>query len=407
MSVTVHAPQHLNKVEIELPASKSISNRLLILNALSYSPHPIKNLSDSDDTEAMLRVFNSNTRQFDIGAAGTTMRFLTAYLAKIVGEWTVTGSERMKQRPIHVLVDALNQLGGKVEYIEKEGFPPLRIFGSSLTGGELELPGDVSSQYISALLMVGPYMEKGLTLNLTGDITSRPYIHLTLKLMEMYGVKCQWDDNRITVPVAVYQPVEAKVEADWSAASYWFEAVALAGKEASVVLKGLDRYSWQGDAAVAELFVKLGVKSKASQKGLTLSNTGEVVTHFSHDFTKEPDLAQTFAVTCAFLGVTFKLTGLHTLTIKETDRIQALVTELGKFGFILETNDKDTLIWKGETTVPQTNLVVETYKDHRMAMAFAPADLKAATAFTIDDHMVVTKSYPSYWEDLKMAGFSL
>jgi 3-phosphoshikimate 1-carboxyvinyltransferase len=407
MSVTVQAPQQLNQVEIELPASKSISNRLLILNALSYSPHPIKNLSDSDDTEAMLGVFNSNSRAFDIGAAGTTMRFLTAYLAKIVGEWTITGSSRMKQRPIHVLVDALNKLGGKVEYMEKEGYPPLRIFGSSLTGGELELPGNVSSQYISALLMVGPYMEKGLTLNLTGEITSRPYIHLTLKLMEMYGVKCHWVGNKITVPVAVYQPVAAKVEADWSAASYWFEAVALAGKGASVVLKGLDRYSWQGDAAVAELFVKLGVKSKSSQKGLTLTNTGEVAAHFSHDFSKEPDLAQTFAVACAFLGVPFKLTGLHTLKIKETDRIQALVTELGKFGFGLETNDTDNLIWKGEKTAPQTDIVVKTYKDHRMAMAFAPAALKAATAFTIEDHMVVTKSYPKYWEDLRMAGFSL
>jgi len=407
MSLLVKAPHQLNKVEVELPASKSISNRLLILNALSYSAHPIKNLSDSDDTKAMLSVFNSNTNEFDIGAAGTTMRFLTAYLSKIVGEWTITGSKRMKQRPIHVLVDALNKLGGKIDYIEKEGFPPLRIFGSSLTGGELELPGNVSSQYISALLMVGPYMEKGLTLNLTGDITSRPYIHLTLKLMEMYGVKCSWVGNKIIVPVSEYKPVAARVESDWSAASYWFEIVALAGKDASVVLKGLDRYSWQGDAAVAELFVKLGVKSKFTKKGLVIFNTGEVTKGFSYDFSKEPDLAQTFAVTCAFLDVPFEFAGLHTLKIKETDRIGALVTELGKFGFILKTNNEDNLIWTGEKKDAIDNIVVATYKDHRMAMAFAPAALKVATSFSVDDHMVVTKSYPKYWEDLKKAGFML
>ncbi len=189
MSVTIKAPQNINSFDVELPTSKSISNRLLVLNALSYNPYPIKNLSDSDDTDLMLKAFNSNSNHFDVGAAGTTMRFLTAYLSKIVGEWTITGSERMKERPIHVLVDAINSLGGKIEYIEKEGFPPLRIFGSALVGGELEIPGDVSSQYISALMMIAPYMEKGLTLHLTGQITSRPYIHLTLKLMEMYNIK--------------------------------------------------------------------------------------------------------------------------------------------------------------------------------------------------------------------------
>ncbi|ASB49568.1 3-phosphoshikimate 1-carboxyvinyltransferase [Alkalitalea saponilacus] len=406
MSITIQAPKQLNKFTVELPASKSISNRLLILNALSYSPHPIKNLSDSDDTKAMLQVFNSNSNHFDIGAAGTTMRFLTAYLSKIVGEWTITGSTRMKQRPIAVLVDALNQLGGKIEYMEKEGYPPLRIFGSSLTGGELELPGDISSQYISALLMIGPAMENGLKLRLTGEITSRPYIHLTLKLMEMYGVKCHWKDNIITVPVANYKPVEAKVESDWSAASYWFEIIALSNPGAAVTLKGLDRYSWQGDSAVAELFKKLGVHSKFSAKGLTLTNTGESAGKFSHDFTKEPDLAQTFAVTCAFLNIPFNLTGLHTLKIKETDRIQALVNELGKFGFILNTNNKDNLVWKGDKKEADTDIEVATYKDHRMAMAFAPAALKHKS-FKIADPTVVTKSYPAFWEDLKKIGFEI
>ena len=407
MSVTIKAPQNINSFDVELPTSKSISNRLLVLNALSYNPHPIKNLSDSDDTDVMLKAFNSNSNHFDVGAAGTTMRFLTAYLSKIVGEWTITGSERMKERPIHVLVDAINSLGGKIEYIEKEGFPPLRIFGSALVGGELAIPGDVSSQYISALLMIAPYMEKGLTLHLTGQITSRPYIHLTLKLMEMYGVKCDWQNNTIKIPRADYKAVEAKVEGDWSAASYWFEIIALGNPGDSVTLKGLDRYSWQGDSAVAELFKKLGVQSKFTKKGLILTNSGAPTSHnFKHDFTNEPDLAQTFAVTACFLNIPFHFTGLHTLKIKETDRITALVDELAKFGFVLTTNNKDNLVWKGEKTTPLENIEVATYKDHRMAMAFAPAALKHQP-FNIADEQVVTKSYPNFWNHLEKAGFDV
>ena len=381
MTLIVKSPKYIENVEIDLPTSKSISNRLLILNALSYSPHAIKNLSDSDDTKAMTDVFNSNGNDFDIGAAGTTMRFLTAYLAKIVGEWTITGSERMKQRPIHVLVDAINSLGGKIEYIEKEGFPPLRIFGSAIQGGELEISGSVSSQYISALLMIAPYMENGLVLKLTGDITSRPYINLTLRQMESFGVKCQWVDNVITVPRQDYTPIPTKVEADWSAASYWYEIIALGKIGDSVILKGLDRYSWQGDSEVRNLFEQLGVQSKFSKRGLQITNVGATIKHFKYDFSNEPDLAQTFAVTCAFLGITYNLTGLHTLKIKETDRIQALVNELAKFGYKLTTNNKDNLMWDGEKTEAIENIEVKTYEDHRMAMAFAPAVLRAEPSF--------------------------
>jgi 3-phosphoshikimate 1-carboxyvinyltransferase len=404
MSVKISAPQNIISIDVNLPTSKSISNRLLILNALSYSPHPIKNLSDSDDTEAMLNVFNSNSNNFDIGAAGTTMRFLTAYLAKIVGEWTITGSSRMKQRPIHVLVDALNKLGAKIEYVENEGFPPLRIFGSSIVGGDIELPGNISSQYISALLMIAPTMEKGLNITLTGSITSKPYINLTLKLMEMYGVKAQWTGNVIKVPAINYTAAQTKVEGDWSAASYWFQIVALAKVGDSICIKGLDRYSLQGDSAVAELFKQLGVQSKFSQKGLVLTNNGELAASFKHDFTDIPDLAQTFAVTCVFLNIPFSFTGLHTLKIKETDRISALVTELRKFGFVLETNNADNLVWKGEKIEASQNVAIATYKDHRMAMAFAPAALKT-NAFVVEDHKVVTKSYPGFWNDLTLAGF--
>ena len=407
MSVTIKAPQNIKSFEVELPTSKSISNRLLILNALSYNPYPIKNLSDSDDTDVMLQAFNSNSNHFDVGAAGTTMRFLTAYLSKIVGEWTITGSERMKQRPIHVLVDAINSLGGKIEYIEKEGFPPLRIFGSALVGGELEIPGDVSSQYISALLMIAPYMEKGLTLQLTGEITSRPYIHLTLKLMEMYGVKSDWQNSTIKIPRSDYKAAEAKVEGDWSAASYWFEIIALGKPGDSVTLKGLDRYSWQGDSAVAELFKELGVQSKFTKKGLVLTNSGTpTLRSFNHDFSKEPDLAQTFAVTACFLNIPFHFTGLHTLKIKETDRITALVDELAKFGFVLKTNNKDNLIWEGKRSASTEKIEIATYKDHRMAMAFAPAALKTHP-FAIADEQVVTKSYPNFWSHLEKAGFAI
>ena len=223
----VSAAAENTKYTVALPTSKSISNRALILNALAYSNTPIKNLSDSDDTQLMIKALTSDKTDFDIGAAGTTMRFLTAFLSKIVGQWTITGSSRMKQRPIKILVEALNKLGAKIEYMENEGYPPLRIFGSAMEGGDLELPGDVSSQYISALLMIGPGMQNGLRLTLTGEIISRPYILLTLKMMETFGVKCDWKDNVITVPTADYKPVDFTVEADWSAASYWFQIAAL------------------------------------------------------------------------------------------------------------------------------------------------------------------------------------
>ncbi len=406
MSITIFAPKKLKSLEIELPASKSISNRLLILNALSYSFYKIENLSNSDDTKAMVQAINSNTNHFDIGAAGTTMRFLTAYLSKIVGEWTITGSERMKQRPIGILVEALNKLGGKIEYIEAEGYPPLRIYGSALKGGKLDLQGNISSQYVSALLMIAPYMEEGLQLRLIGEITSLPYINLTLKLMELFGVKCKWQNNIITVPPAEYKPVQVKVEADWSAASYWYEIVALSKPGDSVILKGLEQSSRQGDAAVASLFNQLGVESKFTAEGLKLINTGERKSHFLYDFSNEPDLAQTFAVSCAFLNITFEFQGLHTLKIKETDRIKALINEASKFGYQFESNNDSNLSWKGEKTLPEDNIVVETYKDHRMAMAFAPAVIKSK-AFNIADPMVVTKSYPSYWDDLKKAGFDI
>ncbi|WP_075601890.1 3-phosphoshikimate 1-carboxyvinyltransferase [Saccharicrinis aurantiacus] len=404
MTYTVSAPKQIDKYTVDLPTSKSISNRALILNAVSYSSIPIKNLSDSDDTALLIKALNSDSRNFDVGAAGTTMRFLTAFLSKIVGEWTITGSDRMKQRPIKILVEALNELGAKIEYTEKEGYPPLRIFGSALEGGDLELAGDVSSQYISALLMIGPTMKNGLRLTLTGEIISRPYILLTLKMMETFGVKCHWKDNVITVPSANYNPTEFTVEADWSAASYWFEIVAL-NKGSEVTLKGLKRYSEQGDSKVAELFKQLGVSYKFNKNGLTLKNTGELYKQFNYNFIEQPDLAQTFAVTCCCLGVPFNFTGLQTLKIKETDRINALIDELKKMGFVLSSNNIDNLVWDGTTCEKDETPSIATYHDHRMAMAFAPA-VSIIKDMKIEDPAVVSKSYPKYWDHLSEFGYT-
>ncbi|MBS2210482.1 3-phosphoshikimate 1-carboxyvinyltransferase [Carboxylicivirga mesophila] len=395
-----------DNIQVQLPSSKSISNRLLLLNALSYSPYEIKNLSDSDDTKAMLGVLNSNTNTFDVGAAGTSMRFLTAFLSKIVGEWTLTGSERMKQRPIKTLVDALNKLGAKIEYMEKEGYPPLRIFGSNLEGGELELPGNVSSQYISALLMIAPTIENGLKLTLTGEIISRPYLEMTLALMKDFGVTSHWKGNVITVPEAPYQPKVVTAESDWSAASYWYEMVAL-NPSIEVTLKGLKKISLQGDSQVQHMFDKLGVKTKFSQKGTTLTNTGKKPGRFNYNFINEPDLAQTLAVTCCLMDIPFHFTGLQTLKIKETDRINALINELKKLGYQLSSNDIDDLKWDGERAAieQEAAVTIDTYKDHRMAMAFAPAAFKYVN-LVINDPMVVTKSYPNYWDDIALAGIS-
>ncbi len=408
MDILIKSPEKYIGCSVKLPTSKSISNRLLLLNALSYSPFEIKNLSDSDDTEVMLEVLNSNSTTFDIGAAGTSMRFLTAFLSKVVGEWVLTGSARMKQRPIGVLVEALRKLGAKIEYEEKEGYPPLRIFGSALKGGDINLPGNISSQYISALLMIAPQVENGLTIHLEGDIISKPYIDLTLNLMEEYGVKGLWHDDRtIIIPEANYCPKQMSVEADWSAASYWYEIVAL-NPELEVVLQGLSRNSLQGDSKVLEIFKKLGVESKFTRKGLTLSSSETSPKLFKYNFINHPDLAQTVVVTCCLLNVPFSFTGLQTLKIKETDRINALIKELGKLGFMLTTNDVDTLEWKGEKSeLPKGEIVeIDTYEDHRMAMAFAPAASRLSSVI-IKNSAVVSKSYPQFWDDLKMVGYEI
>ena len=275
MNYVIHAPAASWKTSVQLPASKSICNRALILNALSYSPYEIQNLSDCDDTDVMVKALNSNDSHFDVKAAGTAMRFLTASLSKVVGEWTITGTEKMKNRPIRILVDALNAVGAKIEYLEKEGFPPLRIMGSALQGGEISLDGGVSSQYISALLMIAPLMEKGLTLHLQGKVISKPYIHLTLQLMKQYGVESEWVGSTIKVAPQSCRPLPYTVESDWSAASYWYEMMALS-QQAEIELKGLFKESLQGDAAGAKLFAQLGVATDYKAGGVVLRKNGNV-----------------------------------------------------------------------------------------------------------------------------------
>ncbi len=400
--ITVSCPNN-PRANIILPASKSISNRILIINALSYSPYEVSNLSDCDDTAVMIAALNSNNQIFDIKAAGTAMRFLTAFLSKIVGEWQITGTERMKQRPIKILVDALNSLGAKIEYIEKEGFPPLKIYGSSLHGGSIKLDGSISSQYISALLMVAPTMEKGLEIELTGNIISRPYINLTLKLMEEFGIKSEWEGNIIHIPAQEYSPKKFNVESDWSAASYWYETAALADN-AEIELGGLYPKSYQGDAKVAQIFKNLGIKTIFTTQGVRLQKTNKICDKLEYDFTEQPDLAQTLVVTCTLMNIPFRFSGLQSLRIKETDRIAALMTELKKLGYLLHNEGDSILIWNGERCEPEDNPVIATYEDHRMAMAFAPVALKLGN-INIANPEVVSKSYPNYWNDLKQSGF--
>lgn len=390
---------------VQLPASKSISNRAIILNALSLNMHPINNLSDCEDTRVIIDSFNSDSNVFDLKGAGTAMRFLTAFLAGMEGEWIVKGSKRMHERPIHPLVETLNALGAEIDYLNKEGFPPLKINGRRLKGGEVYLAGDISSQFISALLMVAPLMEKGLTIHIEKNIVSKPYIDLTLGMMKEYGIHAKWENNDVTVKPGKYKAVELSVEADWSAASYWYEIVSLLpGSE--VKLKGLIKKSLQGDANVANLFTDLGVTTEYVTDGIVIRNVKDKTKKFFHDFVNEPDLAQTFAATCCFKGIPFLFSGIQSLKIKETDRVAALVIELKKLGFQLREDGKGMLEWDGERCFPEKEPAIDTYDDHRMAMSFSPGAI-VYKSLIINDPAVVSKSYPNFWGDLKQAGFSI
>ena len=414
MQYNIIAPKALNQT-IKLPASKSISNRAMIIHALSGSNVLPDNLSDCDDTEVIIQALQNNPYEINIKAAGTAMRFMTAFLATRNGEeHVITGTERMKHRPIGVLVDALRHLGADITYVGEEGFPPLCIKGGKLEGGLLEVPGNISSQYVSALLMIGPMLSNGLTLRLKGDIISRPYIDLTLCMMREFGAIADWSDyETITVQAQRYKERSYYIESDWSAASYWYEMIALS-KEADdeVRLEGLMDGSKQGDSSVRYIFSLLGVKTTfdTTEEGVpttvTLRHSGRCVPRLEYDFVNSPDLAQTFVVCCCMLGVRFHFRGLATLKIKETDRIEALKTEMRKLGFVLHDVNNSELYWDGERCEPQQDAAIDTYEDHRMALAFAPAVFRL-DHLCINNPQVVSKSYPNYWEDLIKAGFEV
>lgn len=407
MQYKIMAPKAINST-IFLPSSKSISNRALILNALSMNTSTLENLSDCDDTNVMIDAFKSGStgnNLIDVKAAGTSMRFLTALLAITPGEWIITGTERMQERPINILVEALISLGARITYLGNIGYPPLKIKGTALDGGEIYLSGDVSSQFISALLMIAPMMSKGLTIHLEGNIVSIPYIKLTLGMMAQFGVKTHWNDKTIKIYPEEYKPTHYVVESDWSAASYWYEMAALAD-DAHIELKGLFKNSMQGDSKVAELFADLGISTEYTDESIVLKKTNKVTKKMFHNFVNEPDLAQTFVVTCCMMNIPFMFTGLQSLKIKETDRIEALKAEMKKLGYLIYDSENSILEWNGEKCEPETNAVIKTYEDHRMAMAFAPAAIKLGH-INIAHPNVVTKSYPRYWNDLKHVGFTV
>jgi 3-phosphoshikimate 1-carboxyvinyltransferase len=384
-----------------LPASKSISNRVLILNALSGGKSKLHNLSDANDTQLMLSLIDSEDSVVDVEDAGTTMRFLTAYFAITNQHKIITGTHRMKERPIGILVDALRSLGAQIEYREKEGYPPLETLNfSSQKTSSIRIRGDVSSQFISALMMVAPGLPQGLTLHLEGKIGSRPYIEMTASLMSHFGIASEVLEKEVRIPSGQYLPAEYTVESDWSAASYWFGFAAMA-KNAEILLPRLLSQSLQGDSAIVKIMESLGVQSSMEGNLMKLSKV-PAKQSLTWDFTHCPDLAQTVAVVCAAKGIEGNFTGLESLRIKETDRIAALQTELGKIGaHLIEGNHQ----WK---LVPAKELpdsaFFHSYKDHRMAMAFAP--LATVMNVEIENPVVVKKSYPKFWEDVRVMGFT-
>ncbi|MCD8291856.1 MAG: 3-phosphoshikimate 1-carboxyvinyltransferase [Prevotella sp.] len=413
MQYILTAPEKINTT-INLPASKSISNRALIIHALSRGDIMPDNLSDCDDTEVILNALENMPDIIDIKAGGTAMRFMTAYLAVTPGEHILTGTERMKQRPIGVLVDALRFLRADISYEGVNGFPPLRIKGKTLWGGHIEIPGNVSSQFISAILMIAPLLNRGLKLKLTGDIVSRPYIDMTLCIMRDFGAEVEWTGNdTISVTPKPYISRKYFIENDWSAASYWYEMVALSKDEdIEVKLTGLMDGSRQGDSSVKYLFNMLGIKTvfKTREKGkptvVTLKKFERKLARLDYDFINQPDMAQTFVVCCALLDVPFRFSGLTSLKIKETDRLEALKTEMRKLGYVIKDNGRDMLSWDGERCKPTPEVAIDTYEDHRMAMAFAPVSLRV-DGLRINNPQVVSKSYPHFWNDLRQAGFGI
>lgn len=403
--------------EIKLTGSKSECNRALIISALSNGSVSVENLSDAADTvtlnnrlESLVNsqeseLKTSDSRLVDIGPAGTAMRFLTAFLSIQEGSFNLTGTERMKQRPIGVLVDALKSIGAEITYLENENFPPLHISGPlKQSTPNVKIKGDISSQYISALLMIAPSLPLGLVLEIDGELTSKPYVEMTLAMLEQVGIRNDWRDNTITIENQIFNTAKLYVEPDWSAASYWFAIAALAD-EANIFLPGLNGYSLQGDSKITEIMANFGITSQFKNGGVFLKKEPKIIERKIFDLKECPDLAQTIVVICAILGHDATFTGLETLKIKETNRVLALQQELAKIGVkFIEKNFSYKLDCSG-LHFPN-KITIRTYEDHRMAMAFAPLALKIKEV-EIEEKEVVNKSYPYFWDDLEKAGFSI
>lgn len=403
MDVFLEKSQLKSGVTLKISGSKSETNRLLILQKL-FGNIQLYNESDSDDSEILAKALACNDEVVDVHHAGTAMRFLTAYYAiQPLKEVVLTGSERMKERPIGVLVDALRDLGADIIYLDKEGYPPLRVNGQKLKGGTVRLSAEVSSQYISALLLIAPFLEEGLALELVGTITSMPYIEMSLAVLQQFGVPTSFEGNLIKVSsIKQINHQEFVIESDWSSASYYYAMVALSPLGTSLQLASYKLPSLQGDSQLIFLFKNLGVQTEVLENQIIeLTKTEQLRTGFTADLKDTPDLAQTLAVCCFGLGIACELTGLQTLKIKETDRLVALYTELKKFGAVVTiTEDSLSIAPSGSVA---SNIVVETYQDHRMAMSFAP--LALLVPLQIKDANVVTKSYKNFWKDLKKLGF--
>ena len=405
MQVAIDHASKKIATKLVITGSKSETNRLLLLQAL-YPQLIIENASNSDDSVAMAKALNSTDELKDIHHAGTAMRFLSAYFAtKMDSSIVLTGSKRMQERPIGLLVDALNSLGASISFDQKEGYPPLRIQGKQLEGGEVSLPANISSQYISALLLIAPKLTQGLVLHLEGEITSLPYIKMTLALLKRIGVSTVFDGKSIRVPYQANISIQKQVvESDWSSASYWFSSLALC-EEGEICLSSYRDDSLQGDKVLRDIYKKLGVQSHFGKEGLLLKKEKGFVlpNRLVLDLVEAPDIAQTIAVSCYGLGIACMLTGLHTLKIKETDRLLALEKELTKLGATI-TVTNDSLHLSSEQNFREGQSI-DTYHDHRMAMAFAPLGLKLP--LQINDAGVVSKSYPGFWEDMQKSGFQV
>ncbi|MCR9264997.1 MAG: 3-phosphoshikimate 1-carboxyvinyltransferase [Flavobacteriaceae bacterium] len=406
MRLQLSAPQDkkLQKT-IQITGSKSETNRSLLLQAL-FPNVRIENLSNSDDGQVMQKGLKKTSGEVDIHHAGTAMRFLTGYFASQEDkEVILTGSQRMQERPIKVLVEALRNLGARIEYVKEEGYPPIKISGKKLDKDKVSLPANISSQYISSLLLIAPSLKNGLELELVGKITSVPYIKMTLSLLEQIGVSTSFEGNTIKVePKETVQDTTLVVESDWSSASYFYSIVALCEVGTTIQLSSYKKDSLQGDSVMAEVYKDFGVETTFGEHTITLTKTtDEIPQHVEYDLSNAPDTAQTISVTCLGLGMGCHLTGLHTLPIKETDRLAAMQTELSKFGAKVDI-DAESLTLQPTSSL-KSDVAVDTYNDHRMAMAFGPLAVKAS--FRVNDAEVVSKSYPDFWNDLSTLGFGV